>query len=296
MSQANDNGESAEILRLDDGSNALQHFRKNVAIGSILQNNGVEIKDGDRFEEKKPEHKNMSLLSNKSSPEIREDKKTDSEDEKGLCSASLGKRKRYANDMPQQKEMTHGPESLYTPQPNVNRSITTEGDSLPAEFILRPPVKEEEVNAVCIKMEEILDDSRRRIDSEGYEAFRRWAAGDLDEDREEDDGKNSEEKADAERKKAEQSLRDAVVQGSPRMYQTTLFEIAKTKNTIVNLGTGQGKTLIALLLIRHFSSPAFKEGKQSWFIVPSVALAGDIIGFALWVQWCNALLPSSLLR
>lgn len=50
------------------------------------------------------------------------------------------------------------------------------------------------------------------------------------------------------------------------------MELAKKQNTIVNLGTGQGKTLIALLLIRHFAG-AYEEGKQTLFLVPSVALA-----------------------
>jgi len=57
-------------------------------------------------------------------------------------------------------------------------------------------------------------------------------------------------------------------------YIVALVELAKRQNTIVNLGTGQGKTLIALLLIKHFAS-AYQEGKQTLFIVPSIALAGQ---------------------
>lgn len=53
-----------------------------------------------------------------------------------------------------------------------------------------------------------------------------------------------------------------------------LVELAKKQNTIVNLGTGQGKTLIALLLIKHFAQ-AYQEGKQTLFLVPSIALAGQ---------------------
>ena len=70
----------------------------------------------------------------------------------------------------------------------------------------------------------------------------------------------------------QQIIKDATINGDPRKYQRILFERAKTKNTIVNLGTGYGKTLIALMCIKHFS-PAFKEGKQTLFLVPSVALA-----------------------
>jgi len=47
------------------------------------------------------------------------------------------------------------------------------------------------------------------------------------------------------------SLKNALVNGDPREYQRTIFEVAKKRNTIVNLGTGAGKTLIALLLIRE---------------------------------------------
>lgn len=38
---------------------------------------------------------------------------------------------------------------------------------------------------------------------------------------------------------------------SPREYQLQLFERAKLENTIAVLDTGSGKTLIAVLLLRH---------------------------------------------
>ena len=38
--------------------------------------------------------------------------------------------------------------------------------------------------------------------------------------------------------------------------------------------TTSGKTLIALLLIKHFAG-AYQEGKQTLFLVPSIALAGQ---------------------
>jgi hypothetical protein len=62
------------------------------------------------------------------------------------------------------------------------------------------------------------------------------------------------------------SLRDALVNGDPREYQRTIYEVAKKRNTIVNLGTGSGKTLIALLLIREIWSTSeekdLKEKKK----------------------------------
>lgn len=38
---------------------------------------------------------------------------------------------------------------------------------------------------------------------------------------------------------------------NPRQYQTDLFETAKARNTIAVLDTGSGKTLIAVMLLRH---------------------------------------------
>lgn len=68
------------------------------------------------------------------------------------------------------------------------------------------------------------------------------------------------------------------IKGDARRYQTELLEHAKSRNTIISLGTGQGKTLIAIMAIRHFAS-AFQttnangQHYQTWFLVPSVALA-----------------------
>jgi primosomal protein N' len=71
-------------------------------------------------------------------------------------------------------------------------------------------------------------------------------------------------------------MADATIQGSPRDYQRILLEMAKQENTIVHLGTGYGKTLIALLLIKEKSKDwdmYDDKKKQTLFLVPSVALA-----------------------
>lgn len=64
----------------------------------------------------------------------------------------------------------------------------------------------------------------------------------------------------------------------PREYQVELFEKAKNENIIAVLDTGSGKTLIAVLLLRHMldkeleDRAAGKEPKLAFFLVPSVAL------------------------
>lgn len=60
---------------------------------------------------------------------------------------------------------------------------------------------------------------------------------------------------------------------SPREYQIELFERAKERNTIVVLDTGSGKTLIAILLLRHVVEQEFErraaggERKVAFFVV-----------------------------
>ncbi|KAH3204436.1 Dicer-like protein 1 [Aspergillus fumigatus] len=65
----------------------------------------------------------------------------------------------------------------------------------------------------------------------------------------------------------------------PREYQIELFERAKTQNTIAVLDTGSGKTLIAVLLLRHTILNELddrangKTHRVSFFLVDSVTLA-----------------------
>ncbi|KAL1303558.1 hypothetical protein AAFC00_006928 [Neodothiora populina] len=64
----------------------------------------------------------------------------------------------------------------------------------------------------------------------------------------------------------------------PREYQMELFERAKMQNTIAVLATGSGKTLIAVLLLRHVIDQELedrrqgKPGRVAIFLVPSVTL------------------------
>lgn len=65
---------------------------------------------------------------------------------------------------------------------------------------------------------------------------------------------------------------------TPREYQIELFELAKTKNVIAVLDTGSGKTLIAVLLLKHVFEEELaarhrgETMKMSFFLVNSVQL------------------------
>ncbi|KAI8906679.1 hypothetical protein EDD86DRAFT_248276 [Gorgonomyces haynaldii] len=50
----------------------------------------------------------------------------------------------------------------------------------------------------------------------------------------------------------------------PRQYQLKIYEIAKQMNTLCFLGTGLGKTLVAILLMQQFH--------KKWFLCPTMAL------------------------
>ena len=73
-------------------------------------------------------------------------------------------------------------------------------------------------------------------------------------------------------REAELAQLEAKIDGDPRTYQRQLLERAKQGNVIVHLGTGYGKTLIALLLIKHVRNQIGVTAKTI-FLVPSVALA-----------------------
>ncbi|KAF8797027.1 Endoribonuclease Dicer like protein [Argiope bruennichi] len=62
----------------------------------------------------------------------------------------------------------------------------------------------------------------------------------------------------------------------PRDYQIEILEAAKQRNTIACLGTGTGKTFIAVMLIRENANevrkPFDEGGKRIFFLVPTVPL------------------------
>lgn len=65
-------------------------------------------------------------------------------------------------------------------------------------------------------------------------------------------------------------LKELTVQ--PRDYQLELLDAALEENTIVNLGTGAGKTFIAVMLIRELQHQIYgpwSTHKRTLFIVTS---------------------------
>lgn len=200
--------------------------------------------------------------------------------------------------------------------------------SLPS---FRPEVRQEAFRRIYAAIETPL----KELEEKGYEAYRQYmedsdVENDYDDPAKNDAGRrfrkekgkessrglfrtlrsknSSRRRREKEEESIQKSLSNAIVDGDPREYQRKIFEIAKQRNTIVNLGTGAGKTFIALLLIRDIWSAASSkrsgaanksldvrvdgqhdiqdsrdeasattnstaEKKQTLFLVPSVALA-----------------------
>ncbi|KAK7256023.1 hypothetical protein RIF29_29454 [Crotalaria pallida] len=66
---------------------------------------------------------------------------------------------------------------------------------------------------------------------------------------------------------------------TPRRYQSEVFEVAKERNTIAVLDTGSGKTMIAVMLIRHIGQyiKSTNQKKLILFLAPTVHLQFKVI-------------------
>jgi ERCC4-related helicase/dsRNA-specific ribonuclease len=125
-------------------------------------------------------------------------------------------------------------------------------------FYTRPVVSRDEIDRVRPFVEAQLDKALSLIESLGGDVFRQH---------EETRRKQERDRIEQEKKEEQANLQALVVQGDPRQYQKALLAMARRENVIVHLGTGMGKTMIALLLIQEHL-----DGKQIVFLVPSVAL------------------------
>jgi hypothetical protein len=172
-------------------------------------------------------------------------------------------------------------------------------------FLLRPPVDKEEVDAAAPHIHQIINQAYNVFESKGVECLLEYiskenyksrihghcnnrnknggrgggsSADETYNDNEDNDDNEDNEDDDY-----------GKITGDARPYQIAMVERAKKQNTIVQLSTGLGKTLIAIMTIRNFAKD-YEElvnvntnvntnvnsrghFKQTWFLVPSVALA-----------------------
>ncbi len=150
-------------------------------------------------------------------------------------------------------------------------------------FLFRSPTSQDEINAIAIKIRSRIDAAHKKILEIGYEAYREEInapssasslnvnrkgenCGENESDDNFDEDINTDDEIDEGMIEKQKSLEEAVVRGNPRRYQTALVATACRQNTIIHLATGSGKTLIALLVIRHFAS-AYRDGKVGYIQV-----------------------------
>ena len=156
-------------------------------------------------------------------------------------------------------------------------------------FFLHEPVTEQEVETVAPFIEEAVRRAQERCLRDPFSAQRNKsesdeilegeekAEGGIPDTADPDDGLDHHPAAMLEGGGELEPDFDSLVD-RPREYQRRLFELAKERNIIVHLGTGMGKTLIAVLLIKHYLQ--LDPTKRILFLVPSHALVlqqGDVL-------------------
>ena len=121
-------------------------------------------------------------------------------------------------------------------------------------FFLKEPVTSEERKLVEPILRVNIESVLKKLEQKGAgKAYREYV-----------EARKSQERVERQRKAKEEKSYDesAVFKGIPRSYQIKLMNRAAEMNTIVHLGTGMGKTLIAVLLIKRMTG-LDEEGKES---------------------------------
>lgn len=180
--------------------------------------------------------------------------------------------------------------------PGKNRNASKEK----IKALLRQPVSESEVNSATEKILEVIQGAWNLYHEEGIQKLYEHLSYQKC-----DNAYNNLKDEHLTSDQDDSNIDHAKIKGDAREYQVEFFKRAVEKNTIVNLTTGAGKTLIGIMAIRKFGDSTFgvpfqknivkgieelqhtnsnnlhtKELKhqqqlyqQIWFLVPSIALA-----------------------
>ena len=145
-----------------------------------------------------------------------------------------------------------------------NKRVNNQPNNFKGEtdFLFRSPFQPEEQAKILKSCLDGVHRDLESIQSHGLEEFTKRRAS-----AEEDESVQAVDKT------AEEDNLGAVFEGSLRDYQIFMLERAKKENIIAHLGTGMGKTLIGIMLMKEFLPQIKEEQKKILFLVPSIALA-----------------------
>jgi replicative superfamily II helicase len=147
------------------------------------------------------------------------------------------------------------------PHSNKKMNTNSNDDRNETDFLFRSPYNPEQQAQAIESFLHSINRDLEYIKTYGFEEFsKRCSKETLDDD-------------ESVGEKEEENLGTAF-EGTLRDYQIFMLERAKVENTIVHLGTGMGKTLISIMLMKEFLSRRI-DGKKEHilFLVPSIALA-----------------------
>jgi len=137
-------------------------------------------------------------------------------------------------------------------------------------FLSVSSIQGQELKEVKAHVARCLKGPLEEFQKSGYSVHEEYRRQKEDESRQPECNDPEQDDKDAEKaNQLKKVILEARIEDDPRDYQQFLLDIAISRNTIIHLGTGFGKTMIALLCIKHF------EGGRTLFLVPSVALANQ---------------------